>query len=274
MPFTSPQLVRAHLSGLRAGDLPVNDVPIILTAADPVQLPHVGLIESSVTVKALRAEAPEREDVLLTPDWVNLAYPNIVPRSVIVASDASQTTVYVENTDYIIDYIGGRIRRISGSAIPVGGTVSVWYDSYHIYAAGDDYTLDALAGLIQRNPTGAIADGQTVLVDYKVGLGTISDAVIENAINEVDDAILAILDPGYNDQPAPGIVIGATHWAVAAICRMQAAATLTEAEVLTLGTHNLARVWLDLADRYENSGRERLARFAVPHTTLRSAKRN
>jgi hypothetical protein len=54
---------------------------------------------------------------------------------------------------------------------------------------------------------------------------------------------------------------------------MQAAATLTEAEVLTLGTHNLARVWLDLADRYETSGRDRLARFAAPHATLRSAKR-
>jgi hypothetical protein len=180
----------------------------------------------------------------------------------------------VENTDYIIDYQGGRIRRLPTGSIPIGEIVTVWYDAYHVYIAGDDYVLDALNGSLRRTPTGAIADGQTVLVDYMVGLGTIADAVIENAIAEVDDAVMAVLDPRYHDQPAPGIVIAETHWAVAAVCRMQAAATLTEAQVLSAGTHNLARVWLDLADRYEQSGRDRLMRFAAPHSTLRAARRN
>jgi len=273
MPYTSPKLVRAHLSGLRATDLPVSDVPIVLTGTEPVQLPHVGLVESSVVVKALQSSAPEMEEVSLSVEWVNLTYMNIVARSVVVASDSSLTTVYVENTDYIVDYVGGRIRRLPEGSILIGGTVSVFYDAYRIYIKGDDYTIDALNGLIQRNPAGAITDGQTVLVDYMVGLGTISDAVIENAIGEVDDAVVTMLDPVYQDQPTPGIVIGETHWVVAAVCRMQAAATLTESDALIVGAHNLARIWLDLADRYEQSGRERLSRFARSNTTPRAPKR-
>jgi hypothetical protein len=274
MPFTSPGLVRAHLSGLRAGDLPIADVPVVLNGTQAAQLPHVGLIESSVTVKALRLAAPVREEIALAVEWTSLTYQNLVARSVVVASDNSLSTVYVENADYIVDYPGGRIRRLPEGSIPLGATITIWYDAYHIYIAGDDYTLDALNGSLRRTVTGTIADGQTVLVDYKVGLGTIADAVIENAIAEVDDSVLALLDPVYHDQPVPGIVIGETHWAVAAVCRMQAAATLSEAEVLSAGTHNLARVWLDLADRYDNSGRERLARFAAPQHSLRAARRN
>jgi len=273
MPYTSPKLVRAHLSGLRATDLPVSDVPVVLNGADPVQLPHVGLVESSVAVKALQSSAPEMEEIALTVEWVSLTYTNIVARSVVVGSDSSLTTVYVENTDYIVDYAGGRIRRLPEGSIFVGGTVSVFYDAYRIYIKGDDYTIDALNGLISRNPAGAITDGQTVLVDYMVGLGTISDAVIENAIVEIDDAVVTMLDPAYYDQPTPGIVIGETHWVVAAVCRMQAAATLTESDALIVGAHNLARIWLDLADRYEQSGRERLSQFAKSHTTPSAAKR-
>jgi hypothetical protein len=273
MPFTSPELVRAHLSGLRAGTLPVVNIPVVLHGTAATQLPHAGLADGSVVVKTVRLDAPIRERLTPASEWVALSHGYIVERTALVAADESLSVVYVENVDYLIDYSQGRFKRIPEGSIPSDQDIVIWYDYYHVYTEGDDYNVDVGNGLLTRRTTGAIADGQTVMVDYTVAFGAITDAVIEGAIAEVDDAVLALLDPRYHDRPAPGIVIGETHWAIAAICRMRAAATLVESATISAGTHNVARVWLDLADRYERSGRERLKRFASPQTSLRSARR-
>jgi hypothetical protein len=274
MPFTSPQLVRAHLSGLRAGTLPIANVPVVLTGASAVPLPHSGLADDSVTVKAIRLSAPVREQITLASDWVALTHTNLVQRSIVLSDDESLGTIYVENADYLVDYALGRVKRIATGAIPPDHDVVVWYDHYHVYIEGDDYTVDYTNGLLTRNPSGEIADGQTVLIDYTVALGTLTDDAIENAIAEVDEAILAILDPQYQDRAVPGIVIAETHWAIAAICRTRAAATLIESASASASAHNTARAWLDLADQYDRSGRERLRRFAAPHASLRTPRRN
>ena len=76
-------------------------------------------------------------------------------------------------------------------------------------------------------------------------------------------------------RPSALILGSAVHEALAAYHRsLKSGSPLTEAEVLSAGTHNLARVWLDLADRYDHSGRDRLARFATPQKALRAARRN
>ena len=274
MPFTSPELVRAHLSGLRAGAMPILGVSAVLTGTASVQLPHAGVTEGSVIVKALRLDTPVHESVTLGSEWTGLSHTQLVADSVLAAADGSLSTVYAENADYIADYAGGRLKRLPDGAIQQGQNVTVWYDYYHVYTEGDDYAVDAANGILSRKATGAIADGQTVFVDYVVGLGTIADAVIESAIAEVDEAVLAMLDPQYQDQAVPGIVIGETHWAVATVCRMRAAASLAESGILSGTTHNLARVWLELADRYQHSGQDRLARFAAPHSGLRAARKN
>ena len=274
MPLTSPELVRAHLSGFRAGEMMITDTAATLSGTQPVQLPHAGLVANSVVVKALRLGSPVAESIAPANDWINLSYTRLVPDSVLVAADTSLGVIFVENIDYVVDAAGGRIKRIGGGAIAQGQTVSIWYDHYYTYTAGDDYTVDEANGRLSRVAGGTIADGQTVLVDYNVSLGTVSDSVIDNAIMEASEAVMALIDPRYHDEPSTGIIIGETHWAVAAVCRMQAAATLAETTSTSAAIRSAAQAWLELADRYEQSGRDRLARFAAPVSRKRSAKRN
>jgi len=273
MPFTSPELVRAHLSDLRLGEIAISGITITLSGTQPATLPHSGVASGTVVVKAERSASPTRESRTLAGDWVSISHSQIVPASVLVAPDTSLSSVYVENVDYIVDYMAGRLRRISGGAIASGQTVEIWYRYYHVYASGDDYTIDASVGALTRKTTGAIADGQTVLTDYRVSLGTIHDSVIERAISEAGEAVLATIDSRFCDEPAVGIVIGETHWAVAAVCRIRAAATLAETGAPGANSRAAAQVWLELADRYDRTGREHLARFAAPVAPLQSAKR-
>ena len=273
MPFTSPELVRAHLSDLRLGEISISGIAVTLSGTQPSALPHGGLGPGSVIVKAERSANPTRESRTLAGDWASVSHNQIVSASVLVASDASLSTVYVENIDYIADYAGGRVRRMSGGAIATGQTVEIWYRYYHVYASGDDYTIDAAGGTVTRKSNGAIADGQTILADYRVPLGTVSDSVIERAISEAGEAVLAMIDSRQSDEPASGIVIGETHWAVAAVCRMRAAASLAQTGTASANSRAAAQVWLELADRYDRTGRDHLARFAAPVAPLQSARK-
>ena len=274
MSFTSPELVRAHLSGLRSGDITLTDTPVVLNGTQFAILPHSGLVENATVVKALRSQDPHKENHSLTTDWLALTYGRLVPGSVLMATDESLTTIYTENIDYLVDTEAGRIRRIAGGGIGDGAAVVVWYDHFHVYTSGDDYTLDPSQGRLARTSAGAIAEGQTVLVDYIVSSGVISDDVMEQAIAEVSDAVLSLIDARYHEQPLPGVVIGETHWTVASVCRIRAAALLVEAPANASGAQAAARTWLELADRYEQSGRERLARFAAPVATRTGARKN
>jgi hypothetical protein len=273
MPFTSPELVRAHLSDLRLGEIAMTGISLVLSGTQATPLPHSGVSQESVVVKAERAAGPTRESRTLAADWLGLYHNQIVPASVLVASDASLSSVYIENVDYIVNNTAGQIRRIAGGAIPAGGNVEIWYRFYHVYALGDDYTVDASGDSLLRRSSGAIADGQTVLVDYRVSLGTVSDRVIDRAIAEAGEAVLAMIDPRYFDEPANSIIIGETHWAVATVCRIRAAVSLTEAGAPGTGARAAAQVWLELAERYDQTGRDHLARFAAPVAPLLSPKR-
>ncbi|MBI5869028.1 MAG: hypothetical protein HZB43_12210 [candidate division Zixibacteria bacterium] len=273
MPFTSPELVRAHLSDLRLGEITVDGIAITLSGTQAASLPHGGIALSSVSVKADRSAAPARESRSLSADWVALSHAQLVPGTALVASDGSLTVVYVENEDYIVDCVSGRLRRLAIGAIANGQPVEIWYRFFHVYTLGDDFTVDPTAGTVTRKSSGAIADGQTVLVDYRVPLGAVPDSVIERAVAEASESVLAMIDPRHAEEPVNAIIIGETHWAVAAVCRIRAAASLTESGAAVPAGRAAAQVWLELAANYDRAGREHLTRFAAPIAPLQSAKR-
>ncbi|MBD3298987.1 MAG: hypothetical protein GF341_10050 [candidate division Zixibacteria bacterium] len=273
MAYTSPELVRRHIDTIRVGRLPIANVHIPLSGTVSVSLPHRSLIDTSVVVKARRPQSLKRERVTLNDDWVSLVHTHLVDETVIVAQTESLDRVYTANVDVLIDAQAGRVRRVSDGVIAFGQQVAVFYDHFHLYIADDDYTVDADAGTIRRRSTGAIADGQTVLVDYDVSVNSIPDSVVERAINDAADAVLAIIDPRFHDQLFPGLVIGETHLAVAAVCRMQALSVLADTTVSQSATRAHARVWTDLAQSYETSGRERLRSFAAPVPALHSPRK-
>lgn len=273
MPFTSPDLVRAHIANANFGDADVRNVALILSGTSPSALPHAGLKDGRVTVKAQRSNDPVRLNETLGDVWVILNHAHLIEDSVVVASDSSLGTIYIENYDYIVDYAGGRVKRITSGAITNGQQVVVWYGHYHIYTDGDDYTVNHASSQITRRATGDIADGQQVLVDYTVSLGAVSDELIDQAIAESGEAVLLLVSESHQDSPAPGLVIGATHMAVAQLARMRAVSVLADGTINPAFARSAAEVWLDIATQYDRSAHTFLARFANPISQRFSLRR-
>jgi hypothetical protein len=273
MAFTSIELVRTHLTDARMGELLIRCEPVTLNGTAASSLAHGGIIHSSVVVKARRSDIPIHETRLLSSDWVTLQHGHLIEGTVVVAADGSLGHVFVENTDFVVDAIAGRIRRVESGGITNGQEVIIWYSLYHVYVEGDDFTVDAGRGLIARRSSGAITDGQQVFVDYAVALGSVSDTVIEQAIAESGEAVLALVDPAYHDSPAPAIVIGATHWAVAMVARMRAASVLSDNPASSSEARVAAQTWLEISQKYDASGRDFLTRFAAPLPARQALRR-
>lgn len=273
MPFTSPDLVRVHIANANFGDADIRNVPVIPNGTIPTNLPHAGIREGSATVKARRSISPVRLTETLDNSWVILNHAQLIESTVVVASDSSLGTIYIENLDYIVDYAGGRIKRIDTGAIASGQQVTIWYGHYHIYADGDDYTINHAAGQLSRRSNGDIADGQQVLVDYSVSLGSVSDATIDQAIAESGEAVLALVNESYHESPAIGIIIGATHLAVAQLARMRAATLLADRTINASVARAAAQLWLEIATQYDRSAHTFLARFANPISSRRGLRR-
>ncbi|GAB4327989.1 MAG: hypothetical protein Kow0074_23670 [Candidatus Zixiibacteriota bacterium] len=273
MAYTSPELVRRHLNTVQTGRFPVMNVQVTLNGTQSVLLPHRPLTVGSVVVKARRSHPITHTRVTLEDNWVSLPHGNLIGDTVIVARDASLSQLYAANVDVVIDSMTGRVRRIPGGGIANGQDVSVMYDFYHLYTLDDDFTADAAAGTIARRSAGSIADGQTVLVDYEVDVDAVPDDVISQAIDEASDAVLSLIDPRFHSQLLPGLVIGETHLAVAAVCRIQAMRLLSEHPASHSPIRDQAGLWVELAASYETSGRDRLKRYTPPIPTLQSARK-
>ncbi|MFC1476002.1 hypothetical protein ACFLQW_03270 [Candidatus Zixiibacteriota bacterium] len=261
MPYTERELVKKHLVDFRVGQAEIKGFSLVLVGVDPVQLPHSGLVETSIVVKANESSTPAAEMLIPADDWVSLAHPDIVVGSVVVADNTSLSTIYAENVDYTIDYDDGRLRRIAGGSIASGQSAAVWYFFYRRYLAGTDYVVDSVAGRLRRLSAGVIEDGQAVLVDYAAGFGAITEESIDQAIDEADQAILQIIDAQYHDATDPGLVAAETHWAVSILCRVRAAAELSGPVQKTTAAASSARAWLDLSEQYQHSAERLLKPF-------------
>ena len=273
MAFTSIELIRTHLTDARMGTLLIRDEAVTLNGTSAASLAHGGIVHDSIVIKARGTDAPIREMRSLSSAWLNLEHGHLIEGTVVVAADGSLGRVFVENVDFVVDAGAGRIRRVDSGGIADGQTAIIWYVGYHVYVEGDDYTVDSGRGTISRRPSGAITDGQQVLVDYTVALGSVSDAVIEQAIAESGEAVLALVDPAYHESPSPAVVIGATHWAVAMVARMRAASVLSESPGSSSDARIAAQTWLEIAQQYDKSGREFLSRFAAPLPGKQSLRR-
>lgn len=269
MPFTDRELVKKHLIDFRVGQVEVKGFQAVFSGTDPLQLPHSGLDESSVVVKANESSAPQLETKTLTNDWVSLAHTDIVSGSVVVANDTSLGAVYIENVDFTVDYDGGQLRRIDSGSIPSGQTIAIWYFYYRRYTVGSDYTMDAANGRIGRLNYGTIEDGQAVLIDYAAGFGALTDETIDQAIAEADQAIVQAIDSMYHDSVDPGLVVAETQWAVSILCRVRATAELSGPSQKTTAAASAAKAWMELAAQYHQSAARLLKRFCRSAPAMR-----
>lgn len=271
MSWTDKTTVKTHFKNAETGCLHFENEPVTLESTTTASLLHRLLGEDSETVKwcTLKTPASDGPITLSGADWEDLTHSNIKPQTVLVSLNIMTSHMYVEEKDYIIDYEQGRIRRTSSSTIPDPTPVMVYYLYDTVFDKTDDYTIDYDAGTLTRVSDGDIPDGATVLVDYDVSMPNISDALIEQAITEAEDKILAHLSTDYGPSSTDqGLKTGATELTIAIVAEAEAMKALTCPELSD--ADNRAQQWMELSKQLELQAWRTLAPFLDP-TVRRSS---
>jgi len=262
MSWTTLATIRKHLQETTTPATVIEDEVHVLTGTDQVQLEHASITPQSEEVKTIDLGSPYSMGtiVLNGTNWRNLAHANLVPDSAVVAANLSLDTVYIEGTDYVMDYEQGKIKRVAGTAIPDGGSVYVWYFYYTIQVRDTDYQMDYNAGKLNRTAISAIADSSTVYADYTTSAGTVTDDLINEAITEAEDKILARLKDDYSSSSTDqGLKTGATELSLSIICNAKAMDMMLKSP--SDESDGAASQWRSMSLRYEVQAWETLDRF-------------
>ena len=272
MSWTDSNTVKKHLMQSDVAVGSVENEEHTLWGTDSVQLKSAVITSGSEEVKTINLNTPYEEgsQVLDGYNWRALDHSDIVPGSVVVTDDALRSTVYIEGTDYVVDYEGGNIRRAVGGSIGDGAEVYIWYLYYTVHIKDTDYTIDYTSGALVRINGGGIANGGIVYVDYTTTASTIPDALISEAITEAEDKILARLAEGYDAGSSDqGLKTGATELAIAIICSAKAMDIMNRLH--SNSSDDMAEQWREMSLRYQNQAWNTLSRF-LAKPAIRSAK--
>jgi hypothetical protein len=200
------------------------DTDVVPMSAGPVTLPSGG-------------------DVALPVD-------HIVPGTVVVAMSDTLSTVYTEELDFQIDYLAGHLRSLTSGHIPNNQPVYVFCNRYALFDPNSDFIMDYTRGTVRRRSGSTIPDGASVLVDYTVAAGNVTDSLILQVIVEAEDLIVRSLTTEYNASSTDqGLKTGATQLVLSIVARDMAAEAL--ARRLTSDAGGRAKEWQNLSNLCE-----------------------
>jgi hypothetical protein len=266
MAFTTLSIIKKHLLSSGFQRLRVEEHVVQLNGTDEVELPHHGLIERSEAVKWVAELKPTREaPVQLTgTEWANLKHGFLVPNTVVLSLSDALTTLYTEEVDFQTDVTEGRIRRVETGEIPDLQPVFAFHLYYRRFECDTDYIIDYTAGTLCRTSGSAIPDGAHLFVDYETIAGSVTDELILQAIDDVQDRIVRALAQGYSGSSSDhGLQTGATLWVLAVLARAMATEQL--ARRLITDSAERAREWQKMTDAFETQGWRILRPFLDPY---------
>ncbi|MBN1211420.1 MAG: hypothetical protein JXA92_02475 [candidate division Zixibacteria bacterium] len=260
MSYTNVDQVRHHLPSAGIVAELVSDQKFTLSGDGYLMFYGGAVDESSLLVKSVRNESLQRQTVMLAAEGKVLAAGPLVPGSVVVASDSSLGYIYVENSDYSVDYAVAGLSIKGDGELSVGQTVTVWMAVFMIYAVGVDYQVNFEKGEIRRLAGGGIASGETVYLDYRPVYRSFSDEILKNAVAEANGTVEREVDPEGQFGADLALVSAATSRALTIVCRVAAARELSVAP----GSERKAQVWLQLAETYAAQSDKLLKSFRAP----------
>ena len=260
MSYTTIDHVKSHLAPSFPVAEQVADSPVVMKGTGHLAFYAGSVQESSVVVKSLRDGESQRQKATFSGGEVSLGTVPPVPGSIVVASDSSLGCVYVENSDFVVDYSSAKISLKDGSAISPNQAVVVWSVPYYLYHADVDYHLDADSGTIARMASGSIADGETIYLDFVPVQAGFDDDVIAAAVREANGQVERDVDPGREFGADPVLVSAATYRAPSIVCRTAAARELAGSR----GLDRIASGWLKLAEDYTTMADRLLRDFRAP----------
>jgi len=263
MAFTNLALVKKHIIEHSVGSELIRGLSFQLSDDAYIQLPHANLKVHSEKVKGKESFSPSKEKVSFESDGkASLSHSELIPDSVVVASDSSLGEIYTENVDYSVDYETGGITRIQSGSIPDERTAVVWYLFYRVYQREVDYKIDYVNGKIKRLSSGVIENGQWVILDYQIEFGSLLDEAIENAIGEAHERVLKFIDPSYHNSTDQGLVTAETYLSVSIVCNIKANQAKSSKMLSGTQANFLSKGWERLADIYRKQAFLILSDFA------------
>jgi len=266
MSYTSAEQVRHHLVIPFPIEDQVIDQPVTMSGSDYVRFYGGAVDADSLRVKSIRSRKPTRATVNIGNGSSVITANTIVPGSVVVASDSSLGTVYVENVDYIVDYGSGSLAVKAGGALSSDHQVTVWFLPYALYEATSDYSLDATHGQIKRLTGGDIAAGETAWLDYRPVYVSIADEIVENAVTMANGMIEGEVDPEGQYEADSTLSAAATYRALEIVCRAAASRELASQS----GADKVAAGWMKLSDDYATRSDLLLRNFRPPFSGPRA----
>ena len=272
MAWTTLEIIKKHLqeSGVEVDS--ICDEYHVLTGTEEEQLEHAYLSDKSDTVKTIDSATPyyDGENKLSGTSWKSLDHEQIVPGTLVAASNTLLATIYIEGVDFVVEYPTGKMKRIEGGAISDGGIVYIWYQYYTVHTKDTDYTISYESGTLARIAEGDIADGSPVWVDYKISAVTVADSLINQAIVEAEGKILDRLSSDYSGESTDqGLKTGSAELTLSIVARDMSAETMRAYPSSQAGP--LAKQWRNLSIRYEEQAWKTLGPFLMS-PELRGAK--
>jgi len=260
MSYTNAEQVRHHLVIPFPVEDQVKDQLVTMSGGDYVRFYGGAVDAESFRVKSIRSRKPTRARIAFSNGSAVITANPIVPGSVVVASDSSLGTVYVENVDYIVDYGSGSLAAKAGGALLSNHQVTIWFLPYALYEALSDYSLDASHGQIKRLMGGDIAAGETAWIDYRPVYVSVADEIVENAVAMANGMIEREVDPEGQYEADSSLSAAATYRALEIVCRAAASRELASQR----GADKVAAGWMKLSDDYATRSDLLLRNFRAP----------
>lgn len=117
---------------------PTDQAPARIYFEDRAQETGVNVV---ITDEAVVAGDPALSEHQSTAQWVNLAHKSVKRDGTLFVNNNADNQVYVEGTDYIIDYFNGRILALHNGAIASGDTLKVDYH-YEATRLGENVAIE------------------------------------------------------------------------------------------------------------------------------------
>ncbi|HUV29497.1 MAG TPA: hypothetical protein VMY05_00200 [Acidobacteriota bacterium] len=269
MSYTNADQVRHHLVARFPIQGRVSNQAVVIRSDDYISFYGGAVDQSSLVVKSLQANEPTRVDVTLGAGRNALGTSPLVPGSVVVASDSSLGTVYVENADYVVDYETGELMIKDGGSLSAGQDVTAWCIAYREYTAGADYEVRADRGEIRRLAAGDIAGGETLWLDYSPVYQTFDDEVVNNAVITANGLVEREVDKDRQFGADPMLVTAATYRALEVVCRTSAVRELSGTD----SGDRKALAWMKLAEEYAAEAARLLRSFRPPGMNASAPRR-
>lgn len=266
MSYTSSEQIRHHLVIPFPIEDQVMDQPVTMSGSDYVRFYGGAVDAESFRVKSIRSRKPTRTTITFSNGSTVIAANSIVPDSVVVASDSSLGTVYVENVDYIVDYGNGSLAMKAGGVLSSNDQVTVWFLPYALYESTNDYSLDATHGRIRRLAGGDIAVGETAWIDYRPVYVSVADEIVDNAVTMANGMIEREVDLEGQYETDSSLSAAATYRALEIVCRAAASRELASQG----GADKVAAGWMKLSDDYATRSDLLLRNFRAPYSGPRA----